>query len=131
MQQHFPVIHKNVPSTNMLLDRVKHLIEIKPLTFVHGVPDGENDHKHMTLKPNGELVVKKEIEPLSVETTESESQAEKWRMTDETIEKQLYDIKRFRLIHAEYVKPHLEYTHNQDGKEYRYSHNKVKTPPST
>ena len=115
----------------MLLDKVKHLIEITPLKFVHGVPDGENDYKHMTLKPNGELVVKKEIEPLSVETTETQSPAEKWRMTDETVEKQLHDIKRFRLIHAEYFKPYHLNTHNQDGKEYRYTHNKVKTPPST
>ena len=81
---HTPIIHKNTPSINMLLDKVKHLIEIKPLKFVHGVPDGKNDYKHMTLRPSGELVVKKEIEPLSVEHTERESEGEKWRMTEVT-----------------------------------------------
>ena len=115
----------------MLLDKVKHLIEIKPLKFVHGIPDGVNDYKHITLKSNGELLVKKELEPLSVVEEDEEDPQKKWRMTDETIDKHLYDIRRFHQLRAEYHKPNPTYTHNQDGKEYRYTHNKVKTPPST
>ena len=131
LQLHVPVIHKNVPSTNMLLDKVKHLIEIKSLKLVHGVPDGENDYKYTTLKSNGELVVKKELAPLSVEDEDVDDPQKKWRMSEETIEKQMYDKRRYHQLQSEYHKPHITYTHNQDGKEYRYTHNKVKTPPST
>ena len=126
-----PVILKNVPSVNKLLDKVKHLVEIKPLKLVHGPPNAEDDYKHMTLKWNGELVVTKQIEPLSVEAEKEPPEVQKWRMQPETLEQQLYDIKRYRLIHAEHHKPHLVYKKNQDGKEYRYTFNKVKTPPST
>lgn len=48
-------IVKNIPEVNAELWKIKHLIDIQPITFPCGLPDG----KSMTqLKENGELVVK-------------------------------------------------------------------------
>lgn len=54
------VILKNIPEINRRLWRVKHLVEIVPITFPDGFP---NDNRGTYLKENGELVVKKELIP--------------------------------------------------------------------
>lgn len=54
------VILKNIPEINSLLWKVKHVIEITPITFPDGFP---KDNRGTYLKENGELTVKKEIVP--------------------------------------------------------------------
>ncbi len=99
--------------------------------MVHGVPDGKDDFKHMTLKWNGELVVKKRLEPLLDTEVAVPEENKKWQMDLDTLQQHLYDIRRFHQIHAEYFKPDVVYKYNQDGKEYRYNFNKKKVGPQT
>lgn len=54
-------IVKNIPENNGRLWRVKHLVEIKPITFPNGEPT-ENDINCSYLKENGELIISKSIE---------------------------------------------------------------------
>ena len=42
--------------------KVKHLIEVKPINFIHGQPTIE-DIEYTFLKENGDLVVAKKIQP--------------------------------------------------------------------
>lgn len=53
-------ILKNIPEINELLWKIKHLIQIKPVTFPNGFPQNVNG---TYLKENGEMIVKKEIIP--------------------------------------------------------------------
>nr|XP_054754032.1 39S ribosomal protein L30, mitochondrial-like [Lytechinus pictus] len=62
-----PVIHKNTPLVNSLLTRVRHLIRIKPVNPVYGMPDG--DYEDTLLKWNGDFIVKRKIEPHGEEKT--------------------------------------------------------------
>ncbi|XP_045466301.1 39S ribosomal protein L30, mitochondrial [Harmonia axyridis] len=52
------VVLKNMPETNMKLWKIKHLVQIKPITFPNGFPEDING---TYLKENGELVVKHSI----------------------------------------------------------------------
>lgn len=52
------VILKNIPEVCKHLWRVKHLVEIQPVTFPNGFP---KDNRGTYLKENGELLVKKEL----------------------------------------------------------------------
>jgi len=55
-----PSFLPNLPSVGLLLYKIKHLIEITPITFPNGIPedfDPEKDGSH--LSPNGEFVVNK------------------------------------------------------------------------
>lgn len=54
------VILKNIPEVNRALWKVKHVVEIVPVTFPDGFP---KDSRGTYLKENGELVVKKELVP--------------------------------------------------------------------
>jgi len=48
----------NIPSVSLMLFKVKHLIEIKPVTFPNGMPDDFDPETHgYKLKPNGEFIV--------------------------------------------------------------------------
>merc|ERR1712045_725302 len=67
------VVLKNVPSVNQKLNEVKHLVEILPLTFPHGMPQNEEDAKHSYLNCRGELLVKQQITPSSSDAAEEES----------------------------------------------------------
>eukprot|EP00057_Strongylocentrotus_purpuratus_P035425 XP_799086.2 PREDICTED: 39S ribosomal protein L30, mitochondrial [Strongylocentrotus purpuratus] len=62
-----PVIHKNTPLVNSLLTRVRHLIRIKPVNPVYGMPDG--DYEETLLQWNGDFIVKRKIEPHGEEKT--------------------------------------------------------------
>lgn len=52
------IIVKNIPEMNRLLWRVKHLVEVTPITFPQGFP---KDTRGTYLKENGELTVQKEL----------------------------------------------------------------------
>lgn len=51
---------KNIPETNAMLWKVKHLVNIVPIRFPFGEPTG-NDVNHTFLKESGECLVTKEI----------------------------------------------------------------------
>lgn len=120
------MIHKNTPKINRFLNDVKHLIEVKPLRFPHGFPDDPNDYKHTILRVNGELIVKKTVEPLSITNAEVdvEDPDKKWRLEKETVKAELKRRLARYTVHTEYHKTQQSYTRNQDGKEYRYNFNK-------
>lgn len=48
-------IVKNIPENNARLWKIKHLIEITPISFPNGFPDGKSQ---TLLKENGELIIK-------------------------------------------------------------------------
>jgi len=53
-----PTFLPNLPSVSLLLFKIKHLVEIIPVTFPHGIPENFNPEKDgCHLKPNGEFVV--------------------------------------------------------------------------
>ncbi|XP_077286721.1 mitochondrial ribosomal protein L30 [Arctopsyche grandis] len=53
-------IVKNTPRNNAALWKIKHLVEIKPITFPYGEPT-PNDINHTVLRETGECIVTKEI----------------------------------------------------------------------
>ncbi|XP_055629890.1 39S ribosomal protein L30, mitochondrial [Toxorhynchites rutilus septentrionalis] len=58
-------IVKNIPENNARLWKIKHLVEIVPISYPHGEPS-EADINHTILKDNGECVVIKELEQRNV-----------------------------------------------------------------
>jgi large subunit ribosomal protein L30 len=126
LQLHQPVVLKNVPSVNKLLDEIKHLVQITPLRFPHGVPEHESDFNHVMLRSNGEMIVKKKLPPCeSSESADKDcARTDKWKLNHNTVSKELEEQLRSYSVHAEYFKAKYVYRRNQDGKEYRYSFNK-------
>ncbi|XP_071951214.1 large ribosomal subunit protein uL30m-like [Antedon mediterranea] len=57
-------IHKNTPQVNILLRKIQHLIRVKPVILKDGIPEKE-DFENCQLKWNGELIIKKKLEPTS------------------------------------------------------------------
>ena len=123
-QKTYPVVLKNIPSVNLRLKEVKHLVKVRPLTFPHGFPQDPEDFEHAVLKTNGEYIVKKRVGAQSSSELEESDLRAKWRMEKETILKDCMERKVAYKIHQEYHKPIYEYKRNQDGKEYRYNFNK-------
>lgn len=78
---------KNIPESNARLWKIKHLLEIKPITFPYGEPT-ENDLKHTLLKENGECLVTKEL-LIPIERLEAHEKfiQNPAKMTNQTIEK--------------------------------------------
>ena len=121
-----PVILKNVPSINRLLDEIKHLVRILPLRFPHGLPEHESDFEHTFINSRGEMIVKKrlkEFEPGPTDLVMSPEQ-EKWQMQKETVEKNLeYQLRNYS-VHMEFFDAVYKFKKNEDKKEYRYNFNK-------
>ncbi|XP_030378590.1 39S ribosomal protein L30, mitochondrial [Scaptodrosophila lebanonensis] len=63
-QSDFTVV-KNIPENNARLWKIKHLIQVTPITFPYGEPTAQ-DVKHTILKENGECLVTKDIGPVEV-----------------------------------------------------------------
>jgi len=64
-------IVKNTPEINANLYKIKHLIEIKPITFKYGFPQ---DPKQGFLKENGEVISYNLLESDKIELEEAEKQ---------------------------------------------------------
>lgn len=116
LQQRKPVIHKNTADVNKLLESVKHLIKIVPVTFPQGLPTSESDLQNCTLHPDGRLVIKKTIYPLESDDTNSI-----WKMDTETLKKAGEKVLSEYNLSAEYFPAKYVFKYNQDGKEYRYT----------
>ena len=108
-----------------MLQEVKHLVVIKPLSFPHGVPEHESDFDHIHIKPTGEAIVKKRIEPAS---EAKKADLHEWVMDPDVIKKECDNIRLNYNIHTEYHRPVYIYKRNQDGKEHRYNFNKDNLP---
>ena len=108
-----------------MLQEVKHLVVIKPLSFPHGLPEHESDFNYIHIKPTGEAIVKKRLQ-----TTEEarKPDAHEWAMNKAVIKKECDRIRLNYNIHTEYHRPDYVYKRNQDGKEYRYNFNKDNPP---
>ena len=129
VQVNRPVILKNVPSVNKILNEVKHLVRIVPLRFPHGIPEHESDFEHTLIRSNGEMTVKKrlnEYEPSAATTNAStaSNDLDKWKLEQGTVVKDLQKRLASFTINTEFFKTKYVYRRNQDGKEYRYSCNK-------
>merc|ERR1712168_525363 len=61
--RYVPVIHKNNPTVNAQLKRVKHLISVKPLRLPHGLPS-EEEMADSYLNSRGELIVRRVLKPV-------------------------------------------------------------------
>jgi len=121
-----PVILKNVPSINRLLDEIKHLLRILPLTFPHGVPENEDDFEHTFINVRGEMIVKKRLkqfEPAATDLVPSPEE-EKWKLQFDTVKKDLDKRLLSHSVHIEHFQPVFKYKRNEDKKEYRYTFNK-------
>ncbi|KAJ8350320.1 hypothetical protein SKAU_G00254500 [Synaphobranchus kaupii] len=62
-------VHKNIPSINSKLKIIKHLVKIQPLKLPQGLP-AEEDMADTLLNSNGELVVRKRLQPLEPKAIE-------------------------------------------------------------
>lgn len=81
---------KNIPENNARLWKVKHLIEVLPIRFLHGEPT-EADVNYTFLKENGDCVVVKDITSRAVRDDRLESAVQftktEERMDGETLRK--------------------------------------------
>jgi len=124
-KMHQPVIHKNIPYVNKLLNEIKHLVKILPLWFPNGLPDNEADWEHSRINSRGEMVIVRrltEFEPQPAALLESGK--DKWKLELETVKKECEKTVRDYNVHMEYHLATYTYRRNQDGKEYRYNFNK-------
>ncbi|KAK6173201.1 hypothetical protein SNE40_016697 [Patella caerulea] len=117
-------IHKNTPEVNDMLKFVKHLIEIKPITFPYGLPTDETDYEHCLLQDNGEFVVTQKLNGADADEIKVVDKPEKIpenQMDLETIKADnRKKLQSFSLM-SEYFQANYEYKYNQDKKEYRYN----------
>ena len=67
MQRRTVAIVKNTPTENAQLYKVKHLVEITPITFPNGIP---SDPKDGFLKENGEFIVYDKLKPVGADSIE-------------------------------------------------------------
>jgi len=118
------VVLKNIPSVNKKLNEVKHLVEILPLTFPHGMPQSEEDAKHSYLNCRGELLVKQQITPPLPASDAAQEESQRWELTKELVAKDCNYRKVNYKLHQEWHPPDYVHHFNQDGKELRYNFNK-------
>ena len=94
-----------------------------PLKLPYGLPEHESDFEHTFINSQGELIIRKRLEPIEPVLLEENAEKDKWKLEHETINKQLKKKKDKFAINTEYFKPKHVYKRNEDGKEYRYTHN--------
>ena len=119
-----PVIVKNTPKDNQRLREVKHLLRIRPLQPVDGLPQNEADFEHYTIQRDGKLVYTKKPQSLDEDRGPIAGRDEKWAITEETVANEMDYVKRQYDVHKEYFPTTYKYKRNQDGKEYRYNFSK-------
>ncbi|ESO01373.1 hypothetical protein HELRODRAFT_112773 [Helobdella robusta] len=128
-----PVVLKNVPNVNKMLKEVKHLVQIQPLKFPHGLPQHPTDFENVIIKSNGELIFNKNICPsinndntnnLKNQNVPSEGVKNKWALTKETVQKTLDRTLQLHELNKDHFPTKYVYKLNQDGKMHRYNFNK-------
>jgi len=66
----------NTPSNNVVLYRIKHMIEIKPITFPHGMP---TDPSQGFLKENGEYISYNKLDSPGINVEQGEKDIQELR----------------------------------------------------
>ena len=117
------VLVRNTPYWNDLLREVKHLVRIQPLTFPHGVPQNEVDYERSYINCKGEMVVRHTLHPTE-EATVPKEEPSKWQLKGLSVKKVLRRKLDLHQVNTEYYEPEYKWKLNEDGKEYRYTHNK-------
>nr|CAD7419589.1 unnamed protein product [Timema poppensis] len=88
-QGHPSVVVKNIPEVNARLWKIKHLVEITPITFPQGPPQ-EGDYGGTFLKENGEFVVSPRLQVDSARIEETAKFiGDESKMDGPTLKKQL------------------------------------------
>jgi len=78
----------NIPSVTLILFKIKHIVEITPLTFPNGIPDDFDPEKHgYKLKRNGEFLVHPS---LRVDVDKMVENAEWMKLTRSQVSKEGY-----------------------------------------
>ncbi|CAG2061002.1 unnamed protein product [Timema podura] len=86
---HPSVVVKNIPEVNARLWKIKHLVEITPITFPQGPPQ-EGDYGGTFLKENGEFVVSPRLQVDSARIEETAKFiGDESKMDGPTLKKQL------------------------------------------
>ncbi|OAF68591.1 hypothetical protein A3Q56_03688 [Intoshia linei] len=126
----------NSQMNNEKLSKIKHLVLIEQLKFKE---NDINEINNVNLKDfyidinSATIKRRKYWKPKmnNEESTEKSKQYnENWNLSYKLLDKTVKrDQKRF-MIHYEYVEPQYEYLYNQDGKEYRYDHERQNQVPS-
>ncbi|KAL8584514.1 hypothetical protein ACOMHN_016835 [Nucella lapillus] len=128
VKKYEPVVHKNTPGVNRILEKVKHLVQIVPITFPHGLPSDESDFHHCVLHADGQLEVTKKLHPLEKCVTSggeegAEDEKKVWAMDEQTVERATRKVMEQFSLSREYFPAKYVYKYNQDGKEHRYAGN--------
>lgn len=138
LQLNQPIILKNIPGINQMLDEVKHLLVVQPLKLPYGLPNHPKEFETLTLKSNGELVFQKHLgcqdsdekgegkapeEAQDADETSGKLGPE-WTLTRETLQKSLDRSLLLYRVNVDQFDTKYEYKRNQDGKMYRYTFNK-------
>ncbi|XP_052279087.1 uncharacterized protein LOC127877369 isoform X2 [Dreissena polymorpha] len=133
-----PYILKNKENTNKILMKVRHLVEILPVTFPYGPPESDDDLDHCYMCDNGEFIVKKRLKATAqiqgevpvtnqiageVPVTDQISE-NKYEISQKLLDKTVEHKKMKHQIHQEYYQTKYIYEYNQDKKEWRYKGNK-------
>lgn len=91
-------VFKNTPTWNERLWRVKHLIDIRPISFPGGVEPTLDDVNHSRILPDGQCVIDKRlnIEPVQLQLVDEQKQMtakylgqvtqRRWRTYDDVYE---------------------------------------------
>ena len=120
-------VHKNTPSMNALLMKVKHLVEVKPLRFPYGMPESESDYPYTFIQDDGVVIVHKELKQEIESRPDTAPEEDRRLMLDyDTILKDNERKLRNYELNKEYFPAQYKYRLNQDGKEYRYTKNQSK-----
>lgn len=89
---------KNIPETNALLWKVKHLVQIKPITWKGDLPkDGLGTH----LRETGELVISPKLKPSEEVIAASEVQKQNLSMSKKYMKK--YLLKQWKNLYTDSV----------------------------
>jgi hypothetical protein len=106
------VIVKNVPSVNKILYVCKHLVQIKPLVFINGVPSLDDIGSTKLFAHNGHLTIGDHInlEQMNVSIDDKE----KWPVDMNHIVARLHADRTANRLHAEYFPTKYDWFFGQD-----------------
>ena len=106
------MIVKNVPSINKHLYVCKHLVQIKPLTFIDGVPSLDDIGSTKLFSHNGHLTIGDHFDLKQMNV--SIDQEEKWPVSMNHIVARLLADRSANRLHAEYFPTKYNWFFGQD-----------------
>lgn len=106
------MIVKNVPSINKHLYVCKHLVQIKPLTFIDGIPSLDDIGSTKLFSHNGHLTIGDHFDLNQMNV--SIDQEEKWPVNMKHIVARLLADRSANRLHAEYFPTKYNWFFDQD-----------------